>query len=255
MTVSPYASEAKISEALTAIGAELIGQTEQQLLQQIVVAAATASGGGGGGTSPVCVPLAADQNISSIRNAGYLFGSSANTAQAGIGAFNDTLFFHSNSTNDSSVFPMQLNVGELGLASSVNIGWSASNASSTKDLLLNRAAAATLQLGQNHASVATTQVVKAHNVTTGEGAALHLKGGTGSTSDGYVRVGTAAGGLGFFGAGGRTKPIGDNNQSMANPGGSSPSVHADSEFDGGAGGYSYTVGGIVKMLKELGILG
>lgn len=44
MTVSPYASEAKISEALTAIGAELIGQTEQQLLQQILVAAATASG-------------------------------------------------------------------------------------------------------------------------------------------------------------------------------------------------------------------
>jgi hypothetical protein len=46
MTSSPYASEAKVTEALNAIGAELVGQTEQQLLQQILVAAATASGGG-----------------------------------------------------------------------------------------------------------------------------------------------------------------------------------------------------------------
>jgi hypothetical protein len=44
MTSSPYASEAKIDEALTAIGAELIGQTEQQLLQQLVVAAAVGTG-------------------------------------------------------------------------------------------------------------------------------------------------------------------------------------------------------------------
>lgn len=50
MSVSPYASEAKVNQALTAIGAELIGQNEQQLLQQLVVAAATASGGGGGGS-------------------------------------------------------------------------------------------------------------------------------------------------------------------------------------------------------------
>jgi hypothetical protein len=57
MSVFPYASEAKVNQALTAIGAELIGQNEQQLLQQLVVAAATASGGGGGGgiTLPVSI--------------------------------------------------------------------------------------------------------------------------------------------------------------------------------------------------------
>jgi hypothetical protein len=56
MSVSPYASEAKVNQALTAIGAELIGQNEQHLLQQLVVAAATASGGGGGGiTLPVSI--------------------------------------------------------------------------------------------------------------------------------------------------------------------------------------------------------
>lgn len=53
MTVSPFASQVKIDAALTALGADLIGQTEQQLLQQLVVAAATASGGGGGGGGAV----------------------------------------------------------------------------------------------------------------------------------------------------------------------------------------------------------
>jgi hypothetical protein len=50
MTASPYASDAKIAEACAAIGADLIGQTEQTLLQQLVVAAAVGGGGGGGGT-------------------------------------------------------------------------------------------------------------------------------------------------------------------------------------------------------------
>jgi hypothetical protein len=44
MTASPYASDAKIAEACAAIGADLIGQTEQTLLQQLVVAAATNTG-------------------------------------------------------------------------------------------------------------------------------------------------------------------------------------------------------------------
>jgi len=46
MTASQYASDAKIAEACTALGADLIGQTEQTLLQQLVVAAAT------GGATP-----------------------------------------------------------------------------------------------------------------------------------------------------------------------------------------------------------
>jgi hypothetical protein len=48
MTASPYASDAKIAEACAAIGADLIGQTEQTLLQQLVIAAAV----GGGGSTP-----------------------------------------------------------------------------------------------------------------------------------------------------------------------------------------------------------
>ncbi len=112
----------------------------------------------------------------------------------------------------------------------------------------------TIQMGANHASVASTQIFKAHNVTSGAGADLHLKGGAGSTSDGYVRVGTASGGLAFFGESGNTKPVGDNNQNMTNVGGVAGAVHADSEFDGGLGGNSYTIGGIVKSLKQFGLL-
>ena len=152
------------------------------------------SGGGGlplsGGTltGPVCIPLAANQNISNIRNAGFLFGSSAATASVGIGAFNNTLFFHTQSYDNSSVYPMQLNINEVGLASSVWLSWANASASSTKDLFLGRAAAATLQLGQNHASTPTAQTFKAHNVTTGTGASLELAGGTGSAARGAVTL-------------------------------------------------------------------
>ena len=45
MTASSYASDAKITEALAVLGADLIGQTEQTLLQQLVVAAALGGGG------------------------------------------------------------------------------------------------------------------------------------------------------------------------------------------------------------------
>lgn len=54
------------------------------------------------------------------------------------------------------------------------------------DLYLYRAAAATLQLGGNHATTPTAQTLKAHNVTTGTGASLTLAGGTGSVAKGNV---------------------------------------------------------------------
>ncbi len=44
MTVGPPASQAKITDTLTAIGGELIGQTRQNLLQQILVACSIAGG-------------------------------------------------------------------------------------------------------------------------------------------------------------------------------------------------------------------
>jgi hypothetical protein len=79
--------------------------------------------------------------------------------------------------------------GNLSANSASQIGWS-SGSVGTNDTILGRAAAATLQLGVNAASTATAQTIKAHNVTTGTGADLILKGGTGSVAAGNVRFGT-----------------------------------------------------------------
>ena len=84
MTVSPYASEAKINEALTAIGAELIGQTEQQLLQQIVVAAATASGGGSSSVASLLLAGASAANLASLTEATAGTGGSIYGTQGGL---------------------------------------------------------------------------------------------------------------------------------------------------------------------------
>ena len=75
------------------------------------------------------------------------------------------------------------------MTSSRAIGWSGSSPDGTYALQLQYAAAASLQLGANHATTATNQTIKAHNVTTGTGADLCLKGGTGSVANGVVYFG------------------------------------------------------------------
>lgn len=56
----------------------------------------------------------------------------------------------------------------------------------TPDLALTRASANKLQLGLNHATTATDQTIKAHDVTTGVGADIIIAGGDGSTGKGAV---------------------------------------------------------------------
>ena len=87
-------------------------------------------------------------------------------------------------------------LGRNGIVGTVQIGYSGriefcTNAadSGTLDLFVGRDAAASLQLGVNHATTATNQTIKAHNVTTGTGADLCLKGGTGSVANGVVSFG------------------------------------------------------------------
>lgn len=280
MTVSPYASDAKISEALTAIGAELVGQTEQQLLQQILVAAATANSSGpttpptfasitgsptdntnlaaalnaklnltgGTLTGAICMPEQAGSAIGDMRSTGFVFGSSAASAATGIGAYAGNLWFWSYSSVAAVI-----NNNQLGLPSAGVIGWGSSSAAAGKDTLLGRGGAATLQLGQNHASTPTAQTIKAHNVTTGTGADMSIRGGSGSIADGFVRLGTATGGLAFFGTGGSVQYQGDIDTNVTSSG-SGDNVLVDTQFDGGSGN-SYTIGGIIKALKAYGILG
>lgn len=75
--------------------------------------------------------------------------------------------------------------GNQSIASASTLDWNS-------DLLLGRSAAAVLQLGANHATAATAQQIKSHNVTTGTGASLTLAGGTGSVAGGAVILATSA---------------------------------------------------------------
>ena len=73
-----------------------------------------------------------------------------------------------------------------------SLGFSVNTTANNHDLIVGRAAAATMQLGVNHATTATKQTIKAHNVTTGTGATLCLAGGTGSSAGGAVEIATSA---------------------------------------------------------------
>ena len=94
---------------------------------------------------------------------------------------------------------------ELRFGSGALITWrsTARSDSGSSDLIVSRAAAASLQLGENHATTATNQTLKAHNVTTGTGADLILSGGTGSVAGGKVRTSS----LGVFSLGPYTERI------------------------------------------------
>lgn len=83
MSASPYASDAKIAETLTALGAEALASNEQALLQQLVVAAATGGGGGGGGaTNALLLAGASSSNLAGLTAAtagtgGLFYGTQA----------------------------------------------------------------------------------------------------------------------------------------------------------------------------------
>jgi len=96
-------------------------------------------------------------------------------------------------TTTSSGISMQETYSGIRLNKNFWIGWSADTTYyGTNDLIVIRDAAATLQLGADHATTATNQRIKAHDVTTGTGASLTLSGGTGSVAGGSVILATSA---------------------------------------------------------------
>jgi len=71
------------------------------------------------------------------------------------------------------------------VASGARLGFSANtfaqNVLTTGDAYFTRAAAASIKMGETHASTPTDQTFSAHDVTSGTGAALTLRGGQGTT--------------------------------------------------------------------------
>lgn len=104
---------------------------------------------------------------------------------AGIGSFGQVSLYYSYGRG-----VVLSSDGGLNLASDNFVKWGPSakidDIGSVRDLIIGRDAAATVQLGEDHATTATAQTIKAHDVTTGPGANLVLKGGTGSTGNGIV---------------------------------------------------------------------
>ncbi len=116
------------------------------------------------------------------------------------------------------------------------------------DLKLGRAAAASLQLGKNHATTPTDQTIKAHNVTTGTGAALQLCGGTGSVGKGAVIIGDASDmPAGFHGSSSLRADTGVAAASLVENMGTT-TVNDQSTWGG------YSIGQVVYALQQKGIL-
>lgn len=148
------------------------------------------SGGGGtsftGGalTGAVSVPTAANVALANARANGVMFGASPATANEGFSAYNNSLLHYAGGTNVvyNSIIGFQLD-------SNVWLSWGNSGATATQRTFVSGSLAdATLQLGKLHATTATNQTVKAHDVTTGTGADLILSGGTGSVANGHVII-------------------------------------------------------------------
>jgi hypothetical protein len=151
------------------------------------------SGGGftgGSLTAAVSVPTAASASLANARLNGVMFGASPGAANEGISAFNFRLHFFS-----QGEYIIQAGALEFRFGSTTWLEWSPTSAGGgARTSISGGLADATLQLGKNHATTATNQTVKAHDVTTGDAADLILSGGTsgGGGSNGSVRFGTHA---------------------------------------------------------------
>jgi hypothetical protein len=87
----------------------------------------------------------------------------------------------------SSTFAPGINFGSQGA-----IRFTGDIPASSPEIIIRRDGVARLQLGDDHPTTAINQAIKAHDVTTGTGAALDLRGGNGSASGGSVTISTSA---------------------------------------------------------------
>ncbi len=130
-----------------------------------------------GGTSQLRITKAGTIYLNSGSNGAYLKQSGGHVV---IGSYaTDVCFFVA-----STAYGLEM-------ASTMPITWGSGGINSS-DLYLYRDAAATLQMGADHATTATAQTLKAHDVTTGTGASICIAGGKGSTAGGAVKLATSA---------------------------------------------------------------
>lgn len=171
------------------------------------------------------------------------------------------LIFHGQGGYSTGIGSGGYNPG-VNLGSGCSVRWTNDTPAASPDLILKRSAAAILQMGDNHATTATAQTIKAHNVTTGTGANLVLAGGTGSVAGGaaILAASTTTGApdpvvsalpnsiLAFFSASG-AQQVNTSISTENHSAGMSTAVTEDSTFGG------YSIGQVVAALKSYGLLG
>ncbi len=115
--------------------------------------------------------------------------SSSGTNNIGIFGSAQSLLFTAYG-NTQMAFATGYNGSVLAMHTNFTLEWTSSGSPTiAPDLIVGRGgAAATLQLGRNHATTPTNQCLKAHNVTTGTGGSLEIAGGTGSVARGAVTL-------------------------------------------------------------------
>ena len=169
------------------------------------------------------------------------------------------LIFHGNTGYSTGIGSGSLNPG-VNFGKLCSVRWTNDIPAATPDLVLKRSAAAVLQMGDDHATTATTQTIKAHNVTTGTGADLVLAGGTGSVAGGTVSLAASVttgaptkqievfpgGQIAFFGSAGAVQ-VNTGIAGESHSAGSGTAVTEDSTFGG------YTLMQVVAGLRALGL--
>ncbi len=131
--------------------------------------------------SKTCFEVTNGEQINIGRYDG-VFGSGTENTIGWSGKYGAGSWFQGGAGNWYAGFQIGAGTGEFRIAS---------DASGTNAVRLFNASASSLQIGANHATTPTDQTIKAHNVTTGTGAALWLCGGMGSVGKGGVIIGDA----------------------------------------------------------------
>lgn len=188
--------------------------------------------------SKTCFEVTNGEQINIGRYDG-VYGSGTENAIGWSGKYGAGSWIQAGSGNWYSGFLIGAGTGEFRIAS---------DAGGTNAVRLFNASASSLQIGANHATTPTDQTLKAHNVTTGTGAALQLCGGTGSVGKGAVIIGDAPNmPAGFHGYSTVQSDAGSQSASY-HLGGVGLVVTEDSTFG------NFTLGQVVQALKDKGIL-
>ena len=187
--------------------------------------------------SKTCFEVTNGEQINIGRYDG-VFGSGTENAIGWSGKYGSGLWIQGGAGNWYAGFQVGAGTGEFRIAS---------DATGTNAVRLFNASASSLQIGVNHATTPTEQTLKAHNVTTGTGAALKLCGGSGSIASGAVYVADSTDmPAGFHGVANAQDNTGVSAQTFTENTGTT--VNDASTFGG------YTIGQIVTALKNKGIL-